>query len=182
MKKNYIYIGIGILVAIILVLSGLFFLLKHPKITYSPIIASDGSFQINFPSSITYQMNQKENNEFILDLYSAKDEMFLYATKIAKSRQIDLLQIANNDKANYQKDKANVREASEVISSNVQNYKVYEYHFVYTDSSYGKDFYSNVVWFETNSYLYVLNFEVVKENIDKFQDIFLNIKNSFIEL
>lgn len=180
-KKKYIYIAIAALITI-LILVTLFFIFQNKKVTYHTITASDGSFQISFPSNIPYQANQKENNEFVIDLYSTKDEMFFYATKIAKSREINLSQIVNDDKENYLKEKQNIRDDSGVVSSEIQNYTVYEYHFVYNDASYGKDFYSHVIWIETESNLYVLNFEIVNENKEKFLEIFEMIKGSFVEL
>lgn len=182
-KKKYIYISIVVAIAIfIIIFSSLFFIFQNKEVTYGTITASDGSFQVSFPSNIPYQSNQKEDNEFVIDLYSNKEEMFFYATKISKSREIDLYQIVVDDKENYLKEKENIRDDSGVIPFTIGDYKSYEYKFVYYDSAYGKDFYSNVVWIETDTTLYVLNFEVVNENIEKYQDIFLNIKNSFIEL
>ncbi|MBO5479154.1 MAG: hypothetical protein J6A04_05615 [Clostridia bacterium] len=183
-KKKYIYISIGIAVAIlvILVFSCIFFVFQNKNVTYSTITASDGSFEINFPSNIRYQINQSQNNDFAIDLYSNQDEMFFYATKISKSREIDLYQIVVDDKENYLKEKQNIQDDSGIIPFTIGNYKSYEYKFVHSDSSYGKDFYSNVVWIETDTNLYVLNFEVVTDNMEKYQDIFLNIKNSFVEL
>ena len=63
----------------------------------------------------------------------------------------------------------------------INNNKAYEYSLVYSDKNYGKDFYCNVVWIETTNNIYILNFEVVNDNIDKYKDIFNNIKNSFVE-
>lgn len=181
-KRNYIIIGIIATILIIVIISAIFLIFQNRKVTYQTLIASDGSFQVDFPKHISYQSNQKENNEFVIDLYSTKEELFFYATKIAKSREIDFYQIVNDDKENYLKEKQNIREDSGVVSTTIQNDKAYEYHFIYTDDSYGKDFYCHVVWIETDINLYVLNFEVVDKNKDKFQDVFAKIKNSFIEL
>lgn len=182
-EKKYVYIGIGVAVFVaVIVIVSLLFAFNKKEITYTQLTASDGSFQVNFPSNIPYQTNQKENNEFVIDLYSNQDEMFFYATKISKSRQIDLSQIVADDKENYLKEKQNIREDSGIVPFTIGNYQSYEYQFIYSDASYGKDFYSNVVWIETDTNLYVLNFEVVNENVEKYQDIFLNIKNSFVEL
>ena len=38
--------------------------------------------------------------------------MFIYATSIEKSREVDLYEIANGDKTSYLKDKENVRDDS----------------------------------------------------------------------
>jgi hypothetical protein len=176
-------IGISILVIIILaIIICIFYYSSKKEITYSPITASDESCQITFPSNISYKINQKDNNEFIIDLYSTNDEMFFYATKISKLHDIDFYQIVNDDKENYLKNKENIYDDSGIVSSNIPNYTSYEYSFIYSDTSYGKDFYSYVVWIETDNNLYVLNFEVIRDNMDAFKDVFYKIKNSFVEL
>lgn len=181
LKKKYFYIGLGIVAVVIIICICLYFVFRN-EIKYTTLTASDNSFSINFPSNISYQINRADNNEFVIDLYSNKDDMFFYATKIEKSREIDLYQIVVDDKENYLKDKPNIQDDSGVVPFTIGNYKSYEYKFVYNDGSYGKDFYSNVVWIETEKNLYVLNFEAVNEMKEKYQDIFLNIKNSFMEL
>jgi hypothetical protein len=105
--------------------------------------------------------------------------MFFYATKIAKLRQVDFYQVVIDDKENYLQDKQNIYDDSGIVSSDIPNYTSYEYSFIYSDTSYGKDFYSYVVWIETDNNLYVLNFEVVKENMDLFKDIFSRNKKFF---
>lgn len=180
-KKKYIYIGLGIAAAVIIIGICLFFVFQN-KPKYTTLTATDNSFSISFPSNTSYQINQTANNDFVIDLYSNKDEMFFYATHISKSRQIDFKQIVSDDKESYLKDKQNIREDSGIVSLDIPNYKAYEYHFIYYDDSYGKDFYSNVIWIETDKNLYVLNFEIVNDNLSQYQDTFLNIKNSFVEL
>lgn len=181
-NKKYLYIGIGVAVLIILIILSLFLIFHKKVLSYKTFTASDGSFQIMLPNNITYQNNIKENQQFIMDLYSEKDDLFLYATKIQKSHEVDLSQIVEDDKKLHLATKKNIREDSGIVSSMLQNYPVKEYHFVYNDTSYGKDFYSNIIWIETNTNLYILNFEVANENMEKYQGIFLNIKNSFVEL
>lgn len=180
-KNKYFYIGLVIISTIIFIGICIFFFFNN-KVKYSTLTASDNSFSINFPSNISYKINQSENNDFVIDLYSDKDEMFFYATKIEKSREIDLYQIVIDDKEAYLKDKQNIQDDSGVVPFTIGNYKSYEYKFIHFDDSYGKDFYSNVVWIETEENLYILNFEVINDNIQKYEDIFLNIKNSFVEL
>ena len=140
-SKKCWHIGITLVILMILVFCTLFFIFHKKENTYEPLIANDGSCKIYFPTNITYQCNQ--NNEFIFDLCCQEDEMFFYATKIPKSRQIDLSLMVKHDKETYLKEKQNIREDSGIFSSRLQNYNVEEYHFVYTDSSYGKDFYCN---------------------------------------
>lgn len=182
-NKKYMYIGIGALVAIILLIILILCICLNNKSTKNNLLtATDNSFTIEIPSNISYQINTVENNDFVLDLYSKKDEMFIYGSTILKERMVDFYQIVSDDKEIYLKDKQNIREDSGIIKTTIKDYTAYEYHFIYTDSSYGKDFYSNVVWIETDKNLYILNFEVASDHAEKYQDIFGNIKNSFTEL
>lgn len=183
MKKNYkSYIIIALIAIVIVTLIVLFFYFRKDSISYSTLTATDNSFTIEFPNNIPYQLNNKENNDFVIDLYSKQDEMFFYISRIEKPRMLDLYEIASSDKENYLKDKENIREDSGIIKSNLKDYTSYEYSFIHYDSSYKKDFYSNVIWIETDKNLYIFNFEVVTSNIEKYKNTFLNIKNSFVEL
>ncbi len=69
-----------------------------------------------------------------------------------------------------------------ITKTKINGNNAYEYSLVYFDKNYNKDFYCHVVWVETSNYIYVLNFEVVNDNADRYKDIFINIKNSFVEL
>lgn len=180
-KKVFIFLIIIILI-ILIVACFIFFSSNKDSLNYTTLKSSDGRFSINIPNSISYKINAKQNNDFTIDLYSNEDEMFLYATTIEKSRELDLYEVAKDDKENYLKDKENIRDDSGIYESTINNYKAFEYSLIYFDTSYGKDFYCNVIWIETSNYLYILNCEVVNNNSDKYKDIFTDIKNSFVEL
>lgn len=183
LNKKKILIAVAILVLIILIIISRFFTFSHEEtIKYTTLKSSDEKFSIDMPSSISYKVNTKQNNDFTIDLYSTEDEMFLYATTIEKSRELDLYEVAKDDKSNYLKDKENIRDDSGIYESTINDYKAFEYNLVYFDTSYGKDFYCHVVWIETSNYIYILNFEVVNDNSNEYKDIFTNIKNSFVEL
>ena len=183
MNKKLI-IAISCIVIVVLVLIGIliFYIKNINSNTYSTINSSDGTFAINFPNSISYKMNSEGNNEFGIDLYSKNDEMFFYASSIKKLHDIDLYTVAQNDKENYSKDKENIHDDSGLIKTAVKDYNAYRYNFIYTDASYGDDFYITVIWIETPEYLYILNLEVVSRNKEKYETIFENIINSFVEL
>lgn len=181
MNKKYILIG-AISAIIVVILSGLIFFACRNTEKYKDLESTDGKFKVSIPTSINYTINSKENNDFTIDLYSKQDEMYMYATTISKMRELDLLEVATDDKTEYFKDKENIREDSGIIQTTINNYKACEYNLVYYDKEYGKDFYCNVVWLETENNIYVFNFEVVNDNADKYKDIFTNIKNSFVEL
>ena len=63
--------------------------------------SSDNKFSISIPSNIKYKVNSKENNEFVIDLYSEQDDMYMYASTISKARELDLYEVASDDKKNY---------------------------------------------------------------------------------
>ena len=181
LKKKTIWISISVIIIVMLVLA-MFFLTKKRKITYQTLIATDGSFQIDFPTHISYETNTPENSSFVMDLYAQEEELFFYVTKIAKIREIDFSSVIHKDKENHLKDKENIHDDSGIVPFTLENYPAYEYHFFYTDPSYGKEFYCNVLWLETRDNFYVLNLEVASENKENVQDIFHHIKTSFIEL
>lgn len=181
MNKKYILIGAISTVVVIIIAFAVFFMSRRSN-EYKDLEATDGKFKVSIPSSMHYTINSKENNDFTIDLYSKKDEMYMYATTIEKKRELDLYEVATDDKTEYFKDTENIRDDSGVIQTTINNYKACEYSLVYYDKEYAKDFYCNVVWFETQNYIYVFNFEVINNNADKYKDIFINIKNSFVEL
>lgn len=181
MDKKHILIGAIVTVVVIVVACVIFFVCTHTD-EYKDLTSTDAKFKISLPTNINYTINSKENNDFTVDLYSKHDEMYMYATTIEKMRELDLLEVATDDKTQYFKDKENIRDDSGIIQTTVNNYKACEYSLVYYDKEYGKDFYCNVVWLETENNIYVINFEVVNDNANKYKDIFINIKNSFVEL
>lgn len=181
MDKKYILIGAISTIIIIIVACIIFFVCTHTE-GYKTLESTDGKFKVSIPTSINYTINSKDNNDFTVDLYSKQDEMYMYATRIEKIRELDLLEVASDDKTEYFKAQENIRDDSGIIQTTINNYKACEYSLVYYDKEYGKDFYCNVVWVETDNNIYVFNFEVVNDNANKYKDIFINIKNSFVEL
>lgn len=178
-KNVSIYLGITVLVIVIIISCFCIFGKKsNSKVTI--LNSSDNKFSISIPSNIKYKVNSKENNEFVIDLYSEQDDMYMYASTISKARELDLYEVASDDKKNYLKDKENIRDDSGILETTVDNNKAYEYNLVYSDTKFNKDFYCHVVWIETEDNIYVLNFEVSEKNMDKYKEIFNNIKNSFI--
>ena len=63
----------------------------------------------------------------------------------------------------------------------VPNCEAYKYTFTYYDSSLETDLHSNVVWIKTDKHIYILDFEVILENKDKYEPIFDQITTSFKE-
>ena len=114
-KKTYIII-ISI-IAIMTLLIGIFCFInkKNKENNYTTLISTNQKFSIELPNSIKYRQNMASNNDFVIDLYSENDEMFMYATNIAKTRELDLYEVTNNDKISYFKDKENLRNDSRYI-------------------------------------------------------------------
>lgn len=111
-KKTYI-IAACIITTIIVLIGILFIIVKNKdKNNYTTLISTDQKFSIELPNTIKYRKNSAPNNDFTIDLYSENDEMFMYSTTIAKTRELDLYEIANDDKTAYFKDKENLRNDS----------------------------------------------------------------------
>lgn len=180
-KKKVFFTIVFFILIIVTIFTAIFF--TNNNNSKSVLITSaDEKFTVSIPNTIEYNIISDVTNNFSIDLYSQKDEFFFYASSIQKLHEIDLYEISNEDKDNYLKNKQNVREVSNVSECFINNYKAYECSFVYFDEMYNKDFYCNIVWIETSNYIYVLNFEVILDNSSKYKDIFLHIKNSFMEL
>lgn len=181
-NKKFIYLGLVIIAFIIIIFFCIFHFSSKNNVNKSTVFtAIDNSFSLEIPSSISCQVNS-DNNDFVIDLSSKKEELFIYASHIPKERMVDFYQIVQDDKERYFNEKQNIRDDSGIIQTKINDYIAYEYSFVYYDSTYGKDFYNNILWIETEKSLYILNFEVINDNIENYKDIFLNIKNSFVEL
>ena len=142
--------------------------------------SDDGKFQINVPEDIDIEFNNDE--DYSLDLFSEKDNMYLYSTTIYKTREVVLLDYVKDDKEYVISSKEHSRDVSDITSMQIQDYIAYTYNFNYTDSEFGKDFHTQIVWIETSENIYILNFEVITENKDKYIQTFNDIANSFIEI
>lgn len=142
--------------------------------------SDDEKFQISIPETIEIEFNTDEN--YTLDLFCKKDNMYLYANTIYKNREIDLLDYVQEDKEYLLSTKENARDSTDITSMDIKDYKTYTYCLTYTDSSFGKDFYTQIVWIETSQNIYILNLEVITENKKAYTQIFNDIANSFTEL
>ncbi len=113
LDNKKIYIIIAIISVIMILLTTIFYFVNRNKETnYTTLISSDQKFSIELPSTIKYRQNSVPNNDFTIDLYSENDEMFMYATTISKVRELNLYDVANDDKTSYFKDKENLRDDS----------------------------------------------------------------------
>lgn len=174
-------IGTVIVICIILATIMIYIYFKqNKKETYTTLNSTDEKFSIQIPDSINYRINSATNNDFTLDLFSQEDELFMYATTIEKNRDLDLLQVATDDKTSYFNDKENIRDDTGIYETQIDNNKALEYSLVYYDTQYEKDFYCDVLWVEKDNYIFVFNFEVSNSNADKYKDIYNKMKNSIV--
>lgn len=146
------------------------------------LTSSDQRFTITVPASLSIRSPIPNEDHFTLDFYCAGQEMYVYATSIPKSHEVNLEELACEDKSLFLSSKEQVQDSSSVMKNTIKDYTVWEYFVLYFAPEYGKDFYSNVVWIETDTYIYVLNLEVVASNREAIQSYFSQIKDSFTEL
>ncbi len=106
----------------------------------------------------------------------------LYSTIISNiDSGISLESAITSEKDNIPNARENARDISDVIKMNIPNCEAYKYTFTYYDSNLESDLYSNVVWIKTQKQIYILDFEVISKNKDKYITVFDDIANSFKE-
>ncbi len=178
-KKKVI---IAILIFLLLVIGILVGLYLHNIYCKSTTISSiDNTFSITVPNKVRYKVKESSDENYSLEFYSVKDEMFFYSTVINKKYDLDLENNVRTEKENIIKNLSSVNIISDVSRINIKDYNSYKYSYTYKDESFGKDLYAEIVWIETNSKIYILDLEVITENMDKYKTIFEQIQNSFIE-
>ena len=108
--------------------------------------------------------------------------MMLYTTRIENTgTDVNLKDAITAEKDNISNARENVKDLSDIIEMSIPNCEAYKYSFTYYDSSLESDLYSNVVWIKTSKNIYILDFEVILANKDKYVTIFDDIANSFVE-
>lgn len=148
--------------------------------SFTEVSSLDNKYSLSIPNSINYRISSKENNSFSFDLVCVEDEMFIFGNTILKEDvSYDLLTLVNNDRDNYLANTSGLRDVSEVIKVDLEDYLAYSYTYYYSDANYGSDFFVKVAWIETDSFFCVLNFEIVEKNSQEFMTIFDNIICSF---
>lgn len=179
MKNNKVLIIFCILLLIILIILGSFFYNKY--FCYTDIYSIDNSFKVSVPNRVNFKVKESSEENYFLDFYSVKDEMFFYSNCINKPSEINLKEVVHNEKNNVSLNLQNVNMVSDICQFNINNYKAYKYSYTYTDTSYENDLFAEIVWIETDSKIYVLDLEVITKNMEKYKRIFEKIENSFIE-
>ncbi len=180
MKLKKVFIIIVIILILILLGFGIYSLYKY--LTPVTVTSSNNEFSIQIPGKVDFKEAASGSSEYVLDLYSLKDQMMLYSTIIDNvDNNISLEEAINSEKDNVSNARENARDISDVIKMDVPNCEAYKYTFTYYDSSLETDLHSNVVWIKTDKHIYILDFEVILENKDKYEPIFDQITTSFKE-
>ena len=180
MKLKKVFIIIVIILILILLGFGIYSLYKY--LTPVTVTSSNNEFSIQIPGKVDFKEAASGSSEYVLDLYSLKDQMMLYSTIIDNvDNNISLEEAITSEKDNVSNARENARDISDVIKMDVPNCEAYKYTFTYYDSSLETDLYSNVVWIKTDKHIYILDFEVILENKDKYTTIFDDIATSFKE-
>lgn len=180
MKLKKLFIIIVIILILILLGFGIYSLYKY--LTPVTVTSSNNEFSIQIPGKVDFKEAASGSSEYVLDLYSLKDQMMLYSTIIDNvDNNISLEEAITSEKDNVSNARENARDISDVIKIDVPNCEAYKYTFTYYDSSLETDLYSNVVWIQTEKNTYILDFEVILENKDKYTTIFDDIATSFKE-
>lgn len=180
MKLKKVFIIIVIILILILLGFGIYSLYKY--LTPVTVTSSNNEFSIQIPGKVDFKEAASGSSEYVLDLYSLKDQMMLYSTIIdSVDNNISLEEAITSEKDNVSNARENARDISDVIKMDVPNCEAYKYTFTYYDSSLETDLYSNVVWIQTEKNTYILDFEVILENKDKYTTIFDDIATSFKE-
>lgn len=180
MKLKKVFIIIVIILILILLGFGIYSVYKY--LTPVTVTSSNNEFSVQIPGKVDFKEAASGSSEYVLDLYSLKDQMMLYSTIIDNvDNNISLEEAITSEKDNVSNARENARDISDVIKIDVPNCEAYKYTFTYYDSSLGTDLHSNVVWIKTDKHIYILDFEVVLENKDKYEPIFDQITTSFKE-
>lgn len=180
MKLKKVFIIIVIILILILLGFGIYSLYKY--LTPVTVTSSNNEFSIQIPGKVDFKEAASGSSEYVLDIYSLKDQMMLYSTIINNvDGNISLEEAITSEKDNISNARENARDISDVIKMDIPNCEAYKYTFTYYDSSLETDLYSNVVWIQTEKNTYILDFEVIAENKDKYTTIFDDIATSFKE-
>lgn len=180
MKLKKVFIIIVIILILILLGFGIYSVYKY--LTPVTVTSSNNEFSVQIPGKVDFKEAASGSSEYVLDLYSLKDQMMLYSTIIDNvDNNISLEEAINSEKDNVSNARENARDISDVIKIDVPNCEAYKYTFTYYDSSLETDLHSNVVWIKTDKHIYILDFEVILENKDKYEPIFDQITTSFKE-
>ena len=138
MKLKKVFIIIVIILILILLGFGIYSLYKY--LTPVTVTSSNNEFSIQIPGKVDFKEAASGSSEYVLDLYSLKDQMMLYSTIIDNvDNNISLEEAITSEKDNVSNARENARDISDVIKMDVPNCEAYKYTFTYYDSSLETD-------------------------------------------
>lgn len=181
MKKSTKIIIIAVLIVVLSALIGTIVYFVHDYNKDVVFTSIDDSFKITLPNKIKPTqtvINREDTSDYVLDLISAKKELFMYTTVVEKEREIDFQNLVEQEKLAISTSRENVRDLSDVSTLKVNDFPTYTYSYTYFDKDYNKDLYTEVYWVIADSKLYIFDFEVVSENMEESKEIFKNAINS----
>ncbi len=144
MKLKKVFIIIVIILILILLGFGIYSVYKY--LTPVTVTSSNNEFSVQIPGKVDFKEAASGSSEYVLDLYSLKDQMMLYSTIIDNvDNNISLEEAITSEKDNVSNARENARDISDVIKIDVPNCEAYKYTFTYYDSSLETDLHSNVV-------------------------------------
>lgn len=176
--KKICIIAIVVLVAIVICVLSFNIINSDDKVEFFTINSRDNLYNLTLSTKLDYTVNNSSDT-LSLDISDNSKEIYIYGNTIEKSRDIALYDVINEDKNSYFSSKTNVSEIATIQELSIDSCSGYEYSVSYLDDSYGKEFYCNVVWLQTDSHIFILNFEVPKENLENIKPILDDIKASF---
>lgn len=174
--KTIILISLIIILCIIIgVISYFIYSNNNKDIEFTSI---DDSFKITLSNKIRPKQVVISKEDYVLDIISAKKQMFMYVTLFNKERDLDFLQLVNNEKTAIASSRENVRDQSEVTLLEFNGLTSYTYSYTYFDKDYNKDLYTEVYWLIDSEKIYIFDFEIIAENTEYGKTLFKNAMNT----
>ena len=130
MKLKKVFIIIVIILILILLGFGIYSVYKY--LTPVTVTSSNNEFSVQIPGKVDFKEAASGSSEYVLDLYSLKDQMMLYSTIIDNvDNNISLEEAITSEKDNVSNARENARDISDVIKMDVPNCEAYKYTFTY---------------------------------------------------
>ena len=146
-------------------------------------------FKLSVPFGYSFQVNpyaapeSEDDVEYDIAVYDDEKKVYVWGIRYTDSEDIDFKSFIEEDRVEHAEDKQAV-EVSDLMELKLKDkkYEAYTYNFIYTDSNDEKEYYMQVVWIDAGDYVYCLDLEVIKENMDQHKDKLDKIAKSFKEI
>ncbi len=178
-NKKKIIISTIIVLALLFIFISIFSTYnKSEIIEYTVLKSNDEKIELTVPDNIGFEPFNASDTNFSLNIYSKKNNFFIYSNTIEKQREVDFLNIIRDYRNSFINSHENVANASDVIQININKYSSYEYFIDYYDSEFGDTFYINSIWFETDENIFIINFEIPAKDYEILKPVIDNIKST----